>query len=131
MLPTITMEGRVVADPELRFTPAGKAVCKLRVASNSRVKDAAGDWKDGDSCFLDVQVWEGKAENAAETLSKGSLVHVSGRLSQRSYEASDGSKRTVYEVTADVIGLALSNKAEKARPAAEDPWANQSQDVPF
>lgn len=130
MLPSVTLEGRLVADPELRFTAAGKAVGKMRVACNSRVKQADGSFADGETCFLDVIVWEGKAENAAETLSKGALVLVAGRLSQRTYEASDGAKRTVYEVTADAIGPALASKAGVAKPA-DDPWANQPENPPF
>lgn len=129
MLPSVVLEGRLVADVELRFTAGGKAVAKLRVACNQRVK--RGDtYEDGETTFLDVVVWEGKAENAAETLNKGDLVMVSGRLSQRSWETTAGEKRVTYEVTADVIGPALSGKSMGAKAAA-DAWGAQSQQPPF
>lgn len=133
MLPTVFLEGRLVSDPVVRFTQNGTAVASMRVACNSRVKDQNGTWQDGESCFLDLTAWKGLAENAAENFRKGSLVLVSGRLGQRVYEAADGTKRTAYEVTADSLGPALSNKVDAPRPAvnADDPWANQTQDVPF
>ena len=92
----ITVVGNLVADPELRFTPAGQPVATFRVASTPRMRDAAsGEWKDGDSLFLTCNVWRQAAENVAESLQRGMRVIVSGRLRQRSYETQQGEKRTV------------------------------------
>ena len=140
---TITMIGNLVDDPELRFTPSGAAVAKFRVASTPRYLDKqTNEWKDGESLFLQCQIWPQAAENVAESLTKGMRVILSGRLKQRSYETKEGEKRTVFEVEVDEVGPSLRNATAKvtktqraagtsggfSAPAAtdsftEDPWA--------
>jgi single-strand DNA-binding protein len=115
----ITIAGNLVDDPELRFTPAGQAVAKFRVASTPRFRDnTTGEWKDGDSLFLTCNVWRQAAENTAESLTRGMRVIVSGRLRQRSYETKEGEKRTVYEVEVDDVGPSLRNASAKVNRAA-------------
>jgi single-strand DNA-binding protein len=115
----ITIAGNLVDDPELRFTPAGQAVARFRVASTPRFRDnATGEWKDGDSLFLTCNVWRQAAENTAESLTRGMRVIVSGRLRQRSYETKEGEKRTVYEVEVDDVGPSLRNASAKVNRAA-------------
>jgi single-strand DNA-binding protein len=114
----ITIVGNLVADPELRFTPAGQPVATFRVASTPRIRDAAsGEWKDGDSLFLTCNVWRQAAENVAESLQRGMRVIVSGRLRQRNYETKEGEKRTVYEVEVDDVGPSLRNASAKVTRA--------------
>src|SRR5271155_1486584 len=115
----ITIAGNLVDDPELRFTPAGQAVAKFRIASTPRFRDnTTGEWKDGDSLFLTCNVWRQAAENAAESLTRGMRVIVAGRLRQRSYETKEGEKRTVYEVEVDDVGPSLRNASAKVNRAA-------------
>ena len=115
----ITISGNLVADPELRFTPAGQPVARFRVASTPRFRDnSTGEWKDGDSLFLTCNVWRQAAENAAESLTRGMRVIVSGRLRQRSYETKEGEKRTVYEVEVDDVGPSLRNASAKVNRVA-------------
>jgi single-strand DNA-binding protein len=115
----ITIAGNLVDDPELRFTPAGQAVARFRVASTPRFRDnATGEWKDGDSLFLTCNVWRQAAEHAAESLTRGMRVIVAGRLRQRSYETKEGEKRTVYEVEVDDVGPSLRNASAKVSRAA-------------
>jgi single-strand DNA-binding protein len=139
---TITIIGNLVDDPELRFTPSGQPVAKFRIASTPRYLDkASGQWKDGDSLFLTVNVWRQMAENVAESLTRGTRAIVTGRLRQRSYETKEGEKRTVYEIEADEAGPSLRSasakvakvtRASQAAPAAapassgtgSDPWAS-------
>ena len=110
----ITMIGNLVNDPELRFTPSGAAVAKFTVASTPRYLDkATNEWKDGDSLFLNCQIWRQAAENVAESLTRGMRVIVSGRLKQRSYETKEGEKRTVFEVEVDEVGPSLRNATAK------------------
>ncbi|MFD7746732.1 single-stranded DNA-binding protein [Streptomyces sp. NPDC059698] len=105
---TITIVGNLVDDPELRFTPAGAAVAKFRVASTPRVFDRqTSEWKDGEGLFLTCSVWRQQAENAAATLARGMRVIVQGRLKQRSYEDREQVKRTVYEVDVEEVGPSL------------------------
>ncbi|MYS34901.1 single-strand DNA-binding protein [Streptomyces sp. KhCrAH-43] len=132
---TITVVGNLVDDPELRFTPAGAAVAKFRVASTPRVfNKTTNEWEDGEGLFLTCSVWRQQAENAAETLKRGMRVIVQGRLKQRSYEDREGVKRTVYEIDAEEVGPSLlrASAAVTKNPAAggqhgggqaADPWA--------
>jgi single-strand DNA-binding protein len=92
----VALAGRLAAEPELKHTNNGKAVCRLRVATNS-TKIAE---------FHDVVTWEDLAETAAKTLSKGSKVVLEGRLQTRSWEAKDGSKRWATEIVASVVTAA-------------------------
>ncbi|MGW0786493.1 single-stranded DNA-binding protein [Streptomyces sp. NPDC002913] len=110
----ITVVGNLVDDPELRFTPAGAAVAKFRVASTPRVFDRqTNEWKDGDGLFLTCSVWRQAAENAAETLARGMRVIVQGQLKQRSYEDRDQVKRTVYELDVYEVGPSLARASAK------------------
>ena len=115
----LTMIGNLVSDPELRFTPSGAAVAKFTVASTPRYLDKnTNEWKDGDSLFLQCQIWRQAAENVAESLTKGMRVIVSGRLKQRSYETKEGEKRTVFEVEVDEVGPSLRNATAKVTKTA-------------
>lgn len=133
----ITVVGNLVDDPELRFTPAGAAVAKFRIASTPRrFNKTTNEWEDGDALFLTCSVWRQAAENVAESLARGTRVIVQGRLKQRSYEDGQGVKRTVYELDVDEVGPTLARatvKVEKnpagggrgtaSQKAADDPWS--------
>jgi len=133
----ITVVGNLVDDPELRFTPAGAAVAKFRIASTPRrFNKTTNEWEDGDALFLTCSVWRQAAENVAESLARGVRVIVQGRLKQRSYEDGQGVKRTVYELDVDEVGPTLARATAKVtkNPAgggqrsqqdpSGDPWAN-------
>ena len=99
----VVITGNLTKDPELRSTPSGTPVCKLRVAVNSRRKDSAsGEWVDKPNYF-DVTVWGSQGENCANYLSKGRPIAVDGRLDWREWEAQDGSKRQAVEIVADSV----------------------------
>ncbi|MER0106967.1 single-stranded DNA-binding protein [Corynebacterium sp. KPL2895] len=104
----ITVVGNIVADPELRFTPAGAAVANFRVASTPRrYNSQTNQWEDGEAMFLTCNVWRQAAENVAETLSKGMRIIVTGRLKQRSFQTREGENRTVFEIDVDEVGPSL------------------------
>ena len=84
-----TIVGNLVDDPELRFTNNGIAVANLRVAVTQRIQQD-GEWRDGDTSFLKVNVWRGQAEHLADSLTKGDRVMVTGRLRQRNWETPGG-----------------------------------------
>jgi single-strand DNA-binding protein len=112
----VTIVGNMTGDPELRFTPNGAAVANFRVAVTPRVRE--GDsWKDGETSFYRVNVWRQQAENAAETLSKGMRVVVTGKLRNRSWETPGGEQRTVTEIEADEIGPSLKWATAKVERA--------------
>src|SRR5918997_3961224 len=97
--------GNLGADPELRYTPSGKAVTNLRVAVNDRSRGPDGEWVE-ETLWLRVEVWDQAAERAAEQLRKGNKVYAEGQLRAREYEGNDGQKRTSLELRfARVISL--------------------------
>jgi single-strand DNA-binding protein len=104
--------GNLGADPELRYTPSGKAVANLRVAVNNNRRGPDGEWVE-ETLWLRVEVWEQAAERVAEQLRKGNKVYAEGQLRAREYEGSDGQKRTSLELTfARVINLERRGRDE-------------------
>ena len=99
----VVLTGNLTRDPELRSTPSGTSVCKLRVAVNSRRKDGqTGEWVDKPNYF-DVTVWGAQGENCATYLSKGRPVAVEGRLDWHDWEDNDGNKRQGVEIIANSV----------------------------
>lgn len=110
----ITVVGNLVADPELRFTPAGAAVASFTIASTPRRFDKQKqEWVDDSTLFLRSSIWREAAENVAESLQKGMRVIAQGRLVQRSFETREGEKRSVVELQVDEIGPSLKYASAK------------------
>lgn len=113
MLNQVILIGRLVRDPELKYTPnKGVAVTKFTIAVD-RLTQSDGQSAD----FIDIIVWDKQAENCAQYLSKGKLVAVVGRLQIRQYEQ-DGSKRKVAEVVAERVRF-LSPSGNGHSPAPQ------------
>lgn len=131
--PVITICGNATGDAELKFLPSGAAVASWTIASTPRVK--RGDtWEDGETVFYRCSVWRQMAENAAETITRGMRLVVSGRFKVRTWEK-DGEKRTSLEIDVEHVGpdlryaTATVKKADRSseKPASapiEDPWAS-------
>ena len=98
----VTVTGNLTRDPELRSIPSGTSVCKLRIAVNSRRKDASGQWVDKPNYF-DVTVWGAQGENCAQYLQKGRGVAIDGRLEWREWDTPEGQKRQAVEIIADTV----------------------------
>src|SRR3954453_18864712 len=103
----VTIVGNLTDDPELRYTPNGAAVAKFRVAVSPRFKDENGQWKDGDPSSSSVSAWRAPAENAAESLTRGTRVVVTGRLKQRPWQSEEGEMHSAIEIEADAVGPSL------------------------
>ena len=133
---TLTIVGNACADPEIRFTQSGAAVCSFTVASTPRVFDRqSGEYRDGDALFLRVNAWRQLAENCGESVLRGTRVVVTGRLRQRSFETKEGEKRTVVELEADEVAVSLRyatatvKKADRGSAGggsapADNPWGS-------
>jgi single-strand DNA-binding protein len=102
----ITTAGNLTSDPDLRFTPSGKAVATVRIAVNHRIRQGEA-WVDGEPSFYDVTLWEKLAENAAESLRKGDRVLVTGQVYTQAWTDSDGAKRTKQVIIDAEIGASL------------------------
>ena len=104
----ITIVGNLTADPEIRTLSNGGTVANFTIASTPRVYNSqANQWEDGQALFLRCSAWRDLASHCAQTLRKGMRVIAQGRLQQRSYQANDGSNRTVIELQVDEIGPSL------------------------
>jgi len=95
--------GNLGSDPEMRYTPNGKAVTQFNVAVNQSTKNQqTGEWVEETDWFR-VTIWGDRAERMAENLRKGNKVFVEGRFRTRQFEGRDGQTRTALEITDDSI----------------------------
>src|SRR6266705_1907926 len=131
---SVTLVGNVTRDPELRFTPTGQATASFGLAVNRRWQNRqTQEWEEATS-FFDVVCWREMAENASESLTRGSRVIVTGRLDQRSWENQEGEKRSKIEVTADEVkkndrrGPSSDGGGGSNRPAANEPSGGYGHD---
>jgi single-strand DNA-binding protein len=136
----VTITGNLSADPELRFTPSGVAVANFTIADTPRYLDKqSNEWKDGETLWMRCSIWREAAENVAESLTKGTRVTATGKLTQREYEK-DGVKHRVIEMTVDEIAPSLkyatarvTKRAKNDAPrgggsygGGNDPWGSGS-----
>jgi len=122
----IMLIGNVGSDPEMRYTPNGKAVTSFRMATNYRYSGPDGERREETEWFR-VSVWGKQAESCNQFLSKGRRVYVEGRLHSRSWEGQDGQMRTSLEVSANrVIFLDRAAPASLAEEGELEP-----EDLPF
>jgi single-strand DNA-binding protein len=131
----VVLTANLTLDPDLRSTQDGTAVCRLRVASNTRRKDAAsGQWVDKPNYF-DVTVFGAQAENTARYLSKGRPVAIDGRLDWREWNTQDGTTHQAVQIIADTVqflGAPGSNPiATDDRDLASSTAGTSDHDIPF
>lgn len=104
----ITIIGNLTADPEIRTTGSGASVASFTIASTPRTWNrSTNQFEDGQALFMRCSAWRDLATHCAQSLAKGMRVIAQGRLQQRSYQAQDGSQRTVIELQVDEIGPSL------------------------
>jgi len=125
---SVTLIGNLVEDPELRFTPSGVAMTKVRFAVNKRYQ-SQGEWQE-ETSFFGGTCWRDMGENVAESLTKGARVIVVGELQQRSWETQDGDKRSIIEVDIKEIGPSLrwATATVTKTPRADGGWSGGNKD---
>lgn len=140
-LPTTHGQGRLTADPELRFAPSGTAVATVPLAFNSRRKNERGEWEDGDTFFVRGKLFGDAAENACETYGRGTEVVVTGRLKTDQWQDKNtGEKRSATSLMIDTIGastryatatIAKTQRRESAPQAASGSFGATDDEPPF
>lgn len=124
----IILIGRLTADPELRNTQSGTAVCTFRLAVDRRFKDKDGE-KQTD--FINIVAWRQLGELCSKYLGKGRQAAVSGALQIRNYEDKDGNKRVAAEVIAEDVQF-LGGGQERSAPASFGAFTDVDDDgLPF
>ena len=104
MVNRMILQGRLCADPEMRRTQNGTAVCSFRVAWSETVKDRET------KLFLNCVAWQCTAEMICKYFRKGKELAVEGRLSTREYDDRDGNRRSVTEMTVDRVHFCGKNE---------------------
>ncbi|WP_435643386.1 single-stranded DNA-binding protein [Streptomyces sp. H49] len=130
-MPTLTGVGRLVDDPELRFTQSNKAVATVRLAFNSRrLNLQTNQWEDGETFWVRGTLWEKLAENVAETLAKGMEVCVTGELRTEQWEK-DGQKHSQPSLLIRSIGPNLAYAtASVTKAGAQQQGGGQQRPAP-
>lgn len=128
MLNRIILIGRLTRDPELRYTPSGKAVANFSLAVDRNRTSASGE---RETDFIDIVVWDKQGELCANYLGKGRLVAVEGRLQIRSYETQDGQRRKAAEVVAQSVRFLDRAKAAAGGESDVGTEVPYEDDVPF
>lgn len=131
MLNKVILQGRLVADPELKQTPSGVPVATFRIAVDRDFKNKETGEKDCD--FVTIVAWRGTAEFVSKFFSKGRMCVVDGRLQIRPYTDKDGAKRNATEVVAENVYFGDSQKRDEGTnaPGYSTPAAGVPVDVEF
>ncbi len=103
-----SVSGNLTRDPELRYTPAGRALASMRIAHTPRSKNpGTGEWENGETAFYDVTAWGPLSENCAEHLRKGDRIIAEGNWVEETWEDREGNERTTVKLTARDLGPSM------------------------
>jgi single-strand DNA-binding protein len=134
--------GNLGRDPEVRFTPSGRAVAKFTVATSERWTDQQGQRQEKTE-WHNIVVWGKQAETCGQYLAKGRQVYVEGRITNRSYDDKDGNKRYITEIIARDVrflgggsgggacGGGGRSQEPFSAPQGEDASPEPEDDIPF
>ena len=131
----VILVGNLGADPEVRYTAGGTAVCRLSVATSRRYTDKQGNRQE-ETAWHRVDVWGKMAETCAQYLSKGRQVYIEGRLKYGSYEK-DGVKHYTTDIVAEnmqMLGGPAGGRGQDREPEpafGPPPGGAPEDDIPF
>lgn len=117
MLNKIMLIGNLGKDPEMSYTPSGKAVTKFSLAVNRTSRDRETNERREETTWFYIVAWDQLAETCNQYLHKGSKVYIEGRMTSRKYTNKDGVEVTAWEVIAQDMKM-LDTKAESQAMAA-------------
>lgn len=135
-LQKLIYEGYLTADPELRFTPAGKEVCNFRIGSNRSYKTAEGEVVK-ETTWLKITAWGKLGEIVNKYCGVGSHVIVTGILrvgkngSPTVYQMQNGEYASSYEVTAEEVRILKGKDNVTAEGAENSAPAEDNSDLPY
>lgn len=124
----VILLGNLTKDPELKRSPSGMAVAKLRIAVNEQFRERSTGQLKEVACYVDVMVWDRQAEACGQFLQKGSQVIVDGRLAYDEWKTPAGEMRNKMSVRADRVQFL--NNTKKFSAANEDTNAAAPQAAP-
>ena len=122
--------GNLGKDPELRYTPAGVAVCTFSLATTEKWRDKNSNEQKESTTWHNIVLWRRQAEIAKEYLSKGSPVYIEGRIQTRSYDDKEGNKQWITEIVGDRLQL-LGRRGEGGDHSSQAPAPEMSEAPPL
>jgi len=128
----VILVGNLGADPEMRYTAGGTAVCKFRIATTEKFKDRQGNVQERTDWHR-ITAWGKLAEICGQYLAKGKQVYIEGRLEYGSYEK-DGVKHYTTDIIANtmqMLGLVGNRVQEPEPPFGPPPGCVPEDDIPF
>ncbi len=140
MVNKVTLIGNLGRDPEIRHLESGAVVAKFSIATNENYKDKSGEWQ-SQTEWHDVVVWRSLAERAEQSLKKGAMVYLEGKLTHRKWEDKEGNPRKTTEVVgsyfrilnrrelAESGGTGMSNQGQGATSYSNPSNTGSSQPV--
>ena len=114
----IMLIGNLGKDPDMSYTPSGKAITKFSLAVNRRTRDAESGERREETTWFNIVAWDRLAETCNSYLHKGSKAFIEGRMTSRKYTDKDGVERTAWEVTASDMEMLDPKGAGQAAGAA-------------
>ena len=136
----VMLIGNLGKDPEVRFTPSGRAVARFPLATSEVWNDQEGQRQERTE-WHNVVVWGKQAESCGQYLAKGRQVYVEGSIRTRQYDDKDGNRRYITEIIAQRVQFlgGGGRGAEATRGAAAPteeapagaPGAAEDDDIPF
>jgi single-strand DNA-binding protein len=132
----VILVGNLGADPEMRYTADGTAVCQFRIATTERFKDRQGNMQERTEWHR-VVAWRKLAEICGQYLAKGKQVYIEGRIRNESWEK-DGVKQYSYKIEADNMVMlgGPGGRGQDREPEPEPPFGRPEggapeDDIPF
>ncbi len=135
MINKAILVGNVGKDPEVKYLESGVAVAQFSLATSETYKDKTGN-KTTKTEWHNIVLWRGLAEVAEKYVKKGSKLYIEGKITNRSYDAQDGSKRYISEIVGNVMQM-LDSKPTGGTPAtppppqSDDAQTNETKDEPL
>ena len=138
MINKVTLVGRLGADPEIRTLSSGAMVAKFGVATTESYRDRAGEWQE-ETQWHDVVLWRNLAERAQQSLRKGTMIYLDGKLTHRKWQDKDGNPRKTTEVVGAFLRVLDGRRDTPNGPGEETagpgssgrPEMESAEDLPF
>ncbi len=136
MVNRIFLIGNLGRDPEMSYTPSGKAVTKFTLAVNRVQRNRESGEAQKETDWFSIVAWDRLAETCNTYLHKGSKVFIEGRIQSRKYTDKNGVERTVWDVIASDMQMldpkeGASVRAGGSEGAYGDPGDSSPDDIPF
>jgi len=136
MVNRIFLIGRLGREPEMSYTPSGKALTKFTLAVNRVQRNRESGERQEETDWFSIVAWDRLAETCNAYLHKGSKVFIEGRMQSRKYTDKNGVERTAWDVTASDMQMLDSKEGSAARTGGSeggysDPGDQAPEDIPF